>query len=110
MPEIPYDVYESPNEIVIVVPLAWVRKDDIDITISDDRLVIEWSRDNVKLKDDFIPLKESCYWWPIKLEIDLPPQCYFDKIHSKISPDNVLEIIVPKATIPWRIELEVEYD
>lgn len=110
MPEIPYDVYESPNEIVIIVPLAGVKKDDIDITIVDDRLSIEWNRENVKLKDDFIPLKESCYRWPIKLEIDLPPQCYFDKIHSKISADNVLEIIVPKALIPGKIELEVEYD
>jgi len=44
------------------------------------------------------------------LEIDLPPQSYFDKIHSKISADNILEIVVPKAMIPGKIELEVEYD
>lgn len=110
MPEIPYDVYESPNEIVIIVPLAWVKKEDIDIVIDDDRLIIEWQRENVLLKEDFIPLKETCYRWPIRLEIDLPPQCYFEKIHSKISVDNVLQIVVPKAFIPWKIELEVEYD
>lgn len=110
MLEIPYDIYESPNEIVIIVPLWWVKKDSISIEIKDYRLVITWSRDKMRLKEDFIPLKESCYRWDIDLEIDLPPQCYFDKIHSKISADNVLDIVVPKALVPWKIELEVEYD
>jgi len=110
MPEIPYDVYESPNEIVIVVPMWWVKKDSIDIQIKDYRLVISWCREKLQLKEDFIPLKESCYRWDVLLEIDLPPQSYFDKIHSKISADNILEIVVPKAMIPGKIELEVEYD
>jgi hypothetical protein len=35
---------------------------------------------------------------------------YFDKIHSKLSADNILQIIVPKALIPEKIALEVEYD
>jgi hypothetical protein len=42
--------------------------------------------------------------------IDLPPQVYFDKIHSKLTSNNTLEIIVPKALVPEKIELEVEYD
>jgi len=42
--------------------------------------------------------------------IDLPPQVYFDKIHSKLTPDNTLQIIVPKALVPEKISLEVEYD
>lgn len=110
MLEIPYDIYESPNEIVIIIPLWWVKKDSISIEIKDYKLVITWSREKLRLKEDFIPLKETCYWWDIQLEIDLPPQCYFDKIHSKISADNVLDIVVPKALVPWKIELEVEYD
>jgi HSP20 family molecular chaperone IbpA len=110
MLEIPYDIYESPNEIVIIIPLWWVKKDSISIEIKDYRLVITWSREKLRLKEDFLPLKETCYWWDIQLEIDLPPQCYFDKIHSKISADNVLDIVVPKALVPWKIELEVEYD
>jgi hypothetical protein len=55
-------------------------------------------------------LKEDCYWGAIAQTIDLPPQVYFDKIHSKLTPDNTLQIIVPKALVPEKIALEVEYD
>jgi hypothetical protein len=55
-------------------------------------------------------LKEECYRGNIEQVIDLPSQVYFDKIHSKLTPDNTLQIIVPKALVPEKIEVEVEYD
>lgn len=110
MPRIPYDIYESPQEIVILLPLGWVKKETLALTINDYKLVISWERIKPKIKDHLIPLKEECYRWPIDQIIDLPPQVYFDKIHSKLTPDNTLQIIVPKALIPEKISLEVEYD
>jgi hypothetical protein len=38
----------------------------------------------------------------------LPAQIYFDKIHSKLTPENILQIIIPKATVPEKIILEIE--
>ena len=105
---IPYDIYESPNEMVVIMPLWWVKKDSLDITIQDYRLIIKWTRENIILKDDLIPLKEDCYRWEIQQVLDLPPQTYFDKIHSKLSSDNILQIIIPKAIVPEKIRLEVE--
>ncbi len=110
MPRIPYDIYESPQEIVILLPLGWVKKESLKLTIKDYRLVIIGERIKPKVKDHLIPLKEECYRWPIDQVIDLPPQVYFDKIHSKLTPDNTLQIIVPKALVPDKISLEVEYD
>jgi len=107
---IPYDIYESPQEIVILLPLGWVKKETLKLEIKDYRLVITWERIKPKIKDHLIPLKEECYRWPIEQIIDLPPQVYFDKIHSKLTPDNTLQVIVPKALIPEKISLEVEYD
>ena len=106
---IPYDIYESPNEMVIIMPLWGVKKDSIDISIDDYRLVIKWIRSKIDLKEDCVPLKEDCYWWELEQKIDLPPQAYFDKIHSKLSVDNILQIIVPKSIVPEKIELEVEH-
>ncbi len=106
--KIPYDIYESPNEMVIVMPLWWVKKETIDLSIDDYRLVIKWIREKIILKDDCLPLKEDCYWWEIEQVLDLPPQTYFDKIHSKLSAENILQIIVPKAMVPEKIKLEVE--
>jgi hypothetical protein len=42
--------------------------------------------------------------------IDIPPQVYFDKIHSKLTLDNILYIVIPKALVPEHIALEVEYE
>ncbi|MFA7717956.1 MAG: Hsp20/alpha crystallin family protein [Candidatus Absconditabacterales bacterium] len=110
VPHIPYDIYESPQEIVIILPLGGVKKESIKLEIKDYRLVITGKRIKPQFKENLISLKEECYWGSITQVIDLPPQVYFDKIHSKLTPDNTLEIIVPKALVPEKISLEVEYD
>jgi HSP20 family molecular chaperone IbpA len=109
-PTIPYDIYESPQEIVILLPLGGVKKETLKLQIKEYRLVITGERIKPKVKDNLISLKEECYRGPINQIIDLPPQVYFDKIHSKLTPDNTLQIVVPKALIPEKIKLEVEYD
>lgn len=40
MPHIPYDIYESPQELVIILPLGGVEKDSLKLAIKDYRLVI----------------------------------------------------------------------
>lgn len=110
VPTIPYDIYESPQELVIILPLGGVEKNTLKLEIKDYRLVITGKRTKIKVKDNCMPLREDCYRWEIKQVIDLPPQVYFDKIHSKLTPENILHIIVPKALVPEQISLEVEYD
>lgn len=108
MPDIPFDVYESPQEIVILMPLGWVQKESLEIKIEDYRVVIRWVRKKAHMKAAFSVLKEDCYRWKIEKKIDLPPQVYFDKIHSKLSPENTLEIIIPKSSIPEKIGVDIE--
>ena len=107
---IPYDIYESPQEVVIVLPLWGVQKDTIKLAIKNYRLIISGKRTKPTVKGNLLPLKEECYRGDIEQVIDLPAQVYFDKIHSKLTPDNTLQIVVPKALIPEKIEVEVEYD
>ena len=109
-PNIPYDMYESPQEVIIIIPLGWVKKESVEVKIENYRIHIKWFRLAPQHKDSCIPIQEECYWWPIELEIDIPPQVYFDKIHSKLTLDNTLQIIVPKALVPEKIQLEVEYE
>ena len=98
--DIPYDIYESPTEVVIVMPLWWVKKESIELKVEDYRLVIHWVREKLELREDFVPLKEECYRWDINLVIDLPPQSYFDRIHSKLTSDSILQVVIPKAIVP----------
>ena len=110
IPTIPYDMYESPQEVIIIIPLGWVKKESVEVKIENYRILIRWFRLAPQLKQSCISIQEECYRWPIELEIDIPPQVYFDKIHSKLTLDNTLQIIVPKALVPEKIQLEVEYE
>ena len=108
MPYIPYDMYESAQEIVIIMPLWGVKKETLDLKIEDYKLLIKGERVLVELKDNLSSIKEECYRWRLEQRIDLPPQVYFDKIHSRLTPENILEIIIPKALVPERITVEIE--
>jgi len=107
-PYIPYDMYESSQEIVIIMPLWWVKKETLSIKIEDYKLFIQWERENSALKENLLPIKEECYRGNILQRIDLPAQIYFDKIHSKLTPENILQIVIPKATVPSKIDIEIE--
>ncbi len=105
---IPYDMYESPDEIFVIVPLWGVDKSSLRLTIQDYQLHIAGVRNKIVIKESLSPIKEQCYWWAIQQSIDLPNHVYFDKIHSKLTPDNILQIIIPKVVIPEHIDVLVE--
>ncbi len=110
LPIIPYDMYESPQEVVIILPLGGVKKESVEVKVEDYRILIKGIRHKPQFKESCLPVQEDCYRGPIELMIDIPPQVYFDKIHSKLTLDNTLQIIVPKALVPEKIALEVEYE
>ena len=60
------------------------------------------------MREDFVPLKEECYRGPIEQSIDLPSHIVFDKIHSKLSKENILTIILPKYFVPEKVDVELE--
>ena len=82
IPNIPYDLYESPQEIILIMPLGGVNKETLEITVKDYRLLIKGERKKTNFKQTLIPLKEECYRGTIQQIIDLPPNIYFDKIHE----------------------------
>ena len=110
MPEIdiPIDIYESTKELVIIIPLAWVDKSSLNIAMDDYKLILKWERNIPKLKDDLLSVKGDCYWGEFTQSIDLPAGIYLDRIHSKITQDNILMIIVPKIITPDRVAIEIE--
>ena len=43
-PSIPYDMYESPQEVVIIIPLWWVKKESVEVKIENYRIQVKWFR------------------------------------------------------------------
>lgn len=107
--DIPVDIYNSNDEMVIVAPLGWVDKKSIDISLEKNVLFISWERKLPNFKENLMPMQQDCYWWVFNRAIELPQNIYFDKIHSKLTQENILMVIIPKIIIPEKLKLEVEY-
>ena len=108
IPHIPYDMYESSQELLIIMPLGGVKKESLSLKIEDYKLLIEGERSNPEVKENLVSIREECYWGILHQIIDLPAQIYFEKIHSKLTPENTLQIIIPKALVPEKIVVEIE--
>lgn len=104
---IPMDVYESPREIVIIMPLGWVDKKSIELYFDDFKLHVTGTRVQPLLKEDLTIQQDECYWGGFEQVIHLPPYVYFDRIHSEVTPENILIITVPKALQPWKTKIDV---
>jgi HSP20 family molecular chaperone IbpA len=102
------DIYESPKEIVIMMPLWGVQKKSIELYFDDFTLQIKGLRVKPKLKDDFVIQQDECYRWEFTQEVQLPPYVYFDRITSTVNADNILLITIPKALHPWKMKVEVK--
>ncbi len=106
---IPTDIYESPREIVILIPLWWVDKQSIELFCEDYKLQIKWIRLKPALKEDFVLQQDECYWGEFQQEVQLPPYVYFDRIHSLVTIDNILIVTIPKSLQPGgKLKLDVE--
>jgi len=90
------DIYHTDNEIVILAPIAGVKENDIEISLTDDVLVIKGKRDQ---KDE--PPKENyytkeCFWGNFSRAIVLPNEADTKSISANFE-DNVLEIRINKS-------------
>ena len=59
--QIPYDVYESSKEMVVILPLAGVAKSSLSLTLNQYELTISGTRSKPQLKSDLSNVKEECY-------------------------------------------------
>ncbi len=108
MTSIPYDIFESDTEILVLLPLWWVKQESIDVKLNKNVLTIIWNRKRPELKDDLVPQKEEAYWWEFKVEIQLPLTVYFEQIKAQLTKENILLIIIPKYKLPQDIKLQIE--
>ena len=60
--EIPTDVWESPQEIVVIIPLGGVEKSSLKVALKNQKIVIEGVRKKSKIEDKFKPILQECFW------------------------------------------------
>ena len=105
--QLPVDVYQTPNEIVIRTFVAGVRPDELNVSISRDMVVIEGSRDERDTvgEDDYFT--RELFWGSFSRTILLPQEVDVDN-SSAGAKDGLLTLILPKLDKARQTKLRVK--
>jgi len=90
------DVYQTPNEIVIVAPIAGVKMSDINVSVTEDVLMIKGKRYLEFNIPDEDYLTQECFWGDFSRSIVLPSSADTTKINASMK-DAVLKITIPRT-------------
>ena len=92
------DIYHTDKEIIILAPIAGVKKEDISLSITDDVLVIKGEREPKEEIPEENYYTKECFWGNFSRSIVLPLEAETKKISATFE-NNVLEIHIPKTEI-----------
>ncbi len=90
------DVYQTKDNIVIKAPIAGVKSDQIDISVSDDMLTLRGERIDEKEVDREHYYVQECYWGAFSRSIILPVATVAEEAQASLK-DGVLTVTIPKA-------------
>lgn len=89
------DVYQTPDEIIVEAPIAGVKAEDLDISITTESVTIKGKRSKefrVKGEDYFY---QECYWGKFSRSVSLPQEVDAEKAEANLK-NGVLIIKLPK--------------
>lgn len=103
------DLYDRKNDIVVKIDLPGVRREDIDLTITKDTLIVkgEVKRDEEVKEEDYF-ISERAYG-TFSRTIQLPFEVENEKAQATMN-NGILEIVMPKReeARPKEIRIEVK--
>lgn len=89
------DVLQTVENIVIKAPIAGVRPEDLDISITDETITVKGERRNEHKATDEDYLVQECYWGAFSRVYTLPILVIADKAQATLK-EGILTITVPK--------------
>jgi HSP20 family protein len=88
------DVYQTPDDIIIIAPIAGVAKEDLDLAINDEMVTVKGKRKHPEFPEEHELLKE-CYWGNFSRNYILPVAVNADSAVANLR-DGLLTITIPK--------------
>jgi HSP20 family protein len=103
----PVEMYETPEELVVRVELPGVKKEDIDISVRDNYLIIKAEkREEVEENREHVHIAERVYG---KFERVIPLPADIDTENVKAKYENgILEIRFPKKSAVKEKKITIE--
>ncbi len=90
------DVYQTPTQIIIIAPIAGVKLNDIQVSITEDVLTIKGKRCLEFNIPDEDYLTQECFWGTFSRSIVLPASADSSSIAATLK-DSVLKIILKRT-------------
>lgn len=89
------DVYQNPDEIVLESPIAGVKPEDLDISITSESVTIKGQRQKERRIKDEDYFYQECYWGKFSRSVILPQEVDAEKAEAFIK-NGVLTVKLPK--------------
>lgn len=89
------DVYKDGDTIVLESPIAGVRPDDLDISVTTDSVTIKGARSRDKEVKDEDYFYQECYWGRFSRSVVLPEEVEADRAEATVK-NGVLTIKMPR--------------
>jgi HSP20 family protein len=90
------DVYQTAAEVILKAPIAGVRQEDLDVTITDEMVTIRGERHDVNHEAVEGYLVQECYWGSFSRTYSIPVAVDSDKSTARLL-NGILTIVIPKA-------------
>lgn len=90
------DVYQTKENVVIKAPIAGVKPDKIDISVSEDVVTIRGERVEETEVDREHYYVQECYWGSFSRSVILPTSTIAEKAQASLK-DGVLTVTIPKV-------------
>lgn len=103
------DVYQTPAEIIIKAPIAGVRQEDLDVTITDEQVTIRGERHDLQNETVEGYLVQECYWGSFSRTYSLPIAVDSDRASARLI-NGILTVTIPKAAKARTKTIAVEVD
>lgn len=105
--ELPIDMYQTPDKVVIRALIAGVSPDDLDIAITRDMVTIKGHREEDREAADDGYYHRELYWGGFSRTILLPEEILIDEADAR-EKHGFLEIILPKVDKERTTKLKVK--
>ncbi len=90
------DIYQKPDELTIIAPIAGLKQEEIHISLTDDVLTIKGERRAPEQIDEKNYHVRECFFGPFSRSIVLPKTAVLEKIYAEFE-NNILILHVPKT-------------
>lgn len=94
--ELAVDVYETAKDIVVKAPVAGIDPDHLDLTLTDEMVMVKGERKEEKEVDKNSYHLQECYWGTFSRTVNLPTKVVPDEAKADFK-NGILTIRIPKA-------------